>query len=186
MGGLKLINETDQDIILCEGTGGVYRPIKIIPKGKKLVLKVDRNETYREYRCGFPSEALREKEAVVLTSDDIAEYTHVTIKWDQKTKKLSCETKKQSESNAATDEPSGQASSSLVRWLVNKLGWKKELSPNGEEAGGRGGGDGGDGRGGGAEGAREAVNGGGGNNDANVPRHGGSVDSFALTLSSSV
>lgn len=167
MSGVKLVNETDQDIILLEGTGGVYRSLKTIPKGKKHVLKVDPNETYREYRCRLPNYISCKSEAVVLTPFVFADYTHVTIKWDQTTDRLFYETKKkEAGSNGATD---GQANPGLVHRLLSRFSWMREHAPSdGGAAGGDG--DGGGYGGGGGEG------GGGGSSDANVPRRGGASD----------
>jgi hypothetical protein len=164
MSGVKLVNMTDQDIILYEGTGGVYRSLKTIPKGKKHVLKVDPNETYREYRCRLRDEISRKSEAVVLTPFVFAEFTHVTIKWDEITDRLSYETKKkESGSNGATDMPSGQASPGLVQRLLSKFSWKREHAPSDVGAGGGDGDGDGDGEG-------------GGSSDANVPRRGGALE----------
>lgn len=143
MSGVKLVNKTDHDIILQEGSGGIFTPLGTIRKGQDYFLKVDSNDTYREYLCKLSYKISQKGEAVTLTWDDFAEYEQVTIMWDQKTQGLSYDAKKResarSSSAAAADKPSGQASPGLVRRILNKLGWKKGGQTQTDGGGGGGG-----------------------------------------------
>lgn len=125
MGGVRLVNATDQDIVVNEGTGGIFRPIKTIPKGKVHVLKVDANETFREYRCKLLYEISQKShhQGVALTSDDFAEVEQVTIRWDQTKGTLFHETKKRESGSNAAENPR------FLTWLAIRLGLR--LAPSG-------------------------------------------------------
>lgn len=73
----KLINGTSSEIVLKEENSGVQRLLsKLAKKGDSYVLDVDVNATYKEYHI---FETPSTSAAVIVSSDDLAEYEDITI-----------------------------------------------------------------------------------------------------------
>ena len=67
---------TGKELILKEGTAGIYRLLKKFPHGTDYKINVDPNATYREYWCAVDA---NDPNAIVLSSDDCQEYKEVTV-----------------------------------------------------------------------------------------------------------
>jgi len=71
----EIINETKGALSLKEGNAGVYRDIKNLEVGKKHIIEIDPNATYREYVVvSAPS-----GNKVFVTSDDCIDNSTITI-----------------------------------------------------------------------------------------------------------
>lgn len=71
----EIINGTQGDLSLKEGNAGVYRDIKKLEVGKKHIIEIDPNATYREYVVvSTPS-----GNKVFVTSDDCIDNATITI-----------------------------------------------------------------------------------------------------------
>ncbi|KAG0608306.1 hypothetical protein M758_8G095500 [Ceratodon purpureus] len=73
----KVLNTTDKDFLLKEGTGGIYRLLKKLLPKESYTINVDPNATYREYWCAVKDD---DPKAVILSSDDCQEYAVVNIR----------------------------------------------------------------------------------------------------------
>jgi len=71
----EIINGTKGNLSLKEGNAGVYRDIKVLEAGKKHIIEIDPNATYREYVVvSTPS-----GNKVFVTSDDCIDNSVITI-----------------------------------------------------------------------------------------------------------
>jgi len=71
----EIKNGTDGNLSLKEGNAGVYRDIKVLEPGKKHIIEIDPNATYREYVVvSTPS-----GNKVFVTSDDCIDNSIITI-----------------------------------------------------------------------------------------------------------
>lgn len=71
----EIKNATEGNLSLKEGNAGVYRDIKVLEPGKKHIIEIDPNATYREYVVvSTPS-----GNKVFVTSDDCIDNSVITI-----------------------------------------------------------------------------------------------------------
>jgi hypothetical protein len=141
MPGVKVVNGTQEDILLSAGTGGIYRLVKTIRRGGEHFLKVGQNETYCEYVFVIS----QSKHTVTLTSDDCIEYEKVEIMYDgSKTPKLYTVPTRRNSRNEADTATGGQSGKDLLLRLAYKLGiFKKERGVGGGTVAGDGAAEGG-------------------------------------------
>jgi hypothetical protein len=71
----KIVNESQQSVLVKEGSSGVYRALKVIKEHESYVITTDPNSTYREFSLVVGDGA----ESLVLTSDDIWEFREIKI-----------------------------------------------------------------------------------------------------------
>jgi len=74
-----LINECGHDLIIKEGFAGVYRTLTQLSNGKRYVLKIDTNATYREYTTEILIPGSGPRQYLIFSSDDCIEYASVTV-----------------------------------------------------------------------------------------------------------
>jgi hypothetical protein len=70
----EIKNGTDGNLYLKEGGAGVYRDIKVLDPGKKQIIEIDPNQTYREYLVVSTT-----GDKVFVTSDDCIDNSIITI-----------------------------------------------------------------------------------------------------------
>lgn len=75
----EIVNETDGNLSLKEGNAGVYRDIKVLEKGKKHIIEIDPNATYREYVVVSDPSGNK----VFVTSDDCIDNSIIKIVEEQ-------------------------------------------------------------------------------------------------------
>lgn len=71
----KIVNESQQSVLVKEGSSGVYRVLKVIKEHESYVISTDPNSTYREFSLVVGDGP----ESLVLTSDDIWEFHDIKI-----------------------------------------------------------------------------------------------------------
>ena len=71
----KIVNESQQSVLVKEGSYGVYKVLKVIKEHESYVITTDPNSTYREFSLVVGAGA----ESLVLTSDDIWEFREIKI-----------------------------------------------------------------------------------------------------------
>lgn len=97
----EILNATDGDLSLKEGNAGVHRDIKTLQPGKKHVIEIDPNATYREYVVVSTPGG----DKVFVTSDDCID--HSKIKILVKDKKYTFEGEPRGDPNTSSEEPDG-------------------------------------------------------------------------------
>lgn len=72
----KVINTTEDTLLIKEGTQGVFRRVQTLLPNKNCDIKVDSNSTYREYWCAAVD---NDPNAMILSSDDCQDNRSVDI-----------------------------------------------------------------------------------------------------------
>ncbi|KAG0564302.1 hypothetical protein KC19_8G099800 [Ceratodon purpureus] len=135
----KVVNTTNKNFLLKEGTGGIYRLLKTLLPKESYTINVDPNATYREYWCAVKDD---DPKAVILSSDDCQEYAVVNIRekvtaqggisqapsyfWDGVLRDSSKQKAKDASSNSNSGETSNE---SFFEKIMSKLGFSRRGNP---------------------------------------------------------
>jgi hypothetical protein len=76
----EVVNGTEGDILIKEGSAGVSRLVARVSSKGSHSLSVDENATYREYSCVYIDKGL----SATITSDDLNENERMEIQYDER------------------------------------------------------------------------------------------------------